>query len=243
MEHKYKKKYKPLELQDLEQQNYAVVRCPKCNEAASSSEININDKIAKCNDCNIVFSWEKDMVALKKEELSEEIKRPEGIDLLVFENELELGLTQPYAPIFALVITLAPLLIFIFLALFFKKDAAWALYPGVGFLSMFIYALYKLIRRKENKVYITVNSDKLEVQWRPQNFNEDKIYKTDSIEQLYVKTDSMGLSLYMIINGIDGQKHQRLLSGFTNVIKAKYVEQEIERFLNIKNKKVSGELS
>ncbi len=243
MEDKYKTTYKPLELHDLEQQHYSVIRCPKCNEATSSSEININDKIAKCNHCDVVFSWEQEMVSLRKDNASEEIKRPEGIDLLVFEDELELGLTQPYGPIYSAVLTLTPLLIFIFLALFFKKDMAWALYPGVGVLTMFVYALYKLIRLKHNKVYITVNSEDLAVQWRPQNFNQDKVYKVSNIEQVYVKTDSMGLSLYMIVNGIDGQKHQRLLSGFTNIIKAKYIEQEIERFLNIKNKKVSGELA
>ena len=45
------------------------------------------------------------------------------------------------------------------------------------------------------------------------------------------------LDIYVIINGSNGQQHQKLLSVNT-LTKAKYLEQEIEKYLGIENRKV-----
>jgi len=45
------------------------------------------------------------------------------------------------------------------------------------------------------------------------------------------------LDIYVIVNGSNGQKHQKLLSVNT-LTKAKYLEQEIENYLGIKDRKV-----
>ena len=44
-------------------------------------------------------------------------------------------------------------------------------------------------------------------------------------------------TIHMIINGLEGQKHEKLMTVKT-LSKAKYLEQEIERYLKISDREV-----
>ena len=58
-------------------------------------------------------------------------------------------------------------------------------------------------------------------------------------DRLYLKpsADGIGISIHMIINGLDGQKHVKLIT-INTISKAKYLEQEIEKYLNIIDREV-----
>ena len=60
MDHEYKEPYKlKLKKLDLEkQQEFHQISCPSCQTGIPASDLNINDKIAKCNSCNVVFSFQ-----------------------------------------------------------------------------------------------------------------------------------------------------------------------------------------
>jgi hypothetical protein len=91
---------------------------------------------------------------------------------------------------------------------------------------------------KRNKIHININSRILRIEYRPKNLRRDKSYAIDEIDQLYVKPNSSGYyTIFMAVNGIEGQKHVQLLSVNT-LSKAKFLEQEIERYLSIEDKKI-----
>ena len=76
---------------------------------------------------------------------------------------------------------------------------------------------------------------------RPNNFKKDQIFDTTDIDQLYLKRDpSNGYILVkMVINSPAGQKHIKLVGIAPGKLsQAKYLEQEIERYLGIKDRKV-----
>ena len=76
---------------------------------------------------------------------------------------------------------------------------------------------------------------------QPKNFNKDKTISTVDIDQLYIKhhvaEGSNYASIWMIVNKASGQVHEKLVT-VKNLSKAKYLEQEIERYLHIENRKV-----
>ena len=68
-----------------------------------------------------------------------------------------------------------------------------------------------------------------------------KSFKTQEIKQLYVAPVNGSYYLKIITEGVQGQKHHTLLGGLTSPTKAKYLEQEIEKFLGIPDKRVPEE--
>ena len=100
------------------------------------------------------------------------------------------------------------------------------------------YFIYQVMNSSKNKTYIDINAQSLSIKSRPKNLKKDKTYTVDEIDQLYLKYTADGYyGIYLIINGMEGQKHEKLLSVNT-LSKAKYLEQEIERYLNIEDRKV-----
>ena len=241
MEQKYKDKYKPLDLEFLEEKDFALISCPKCNCETPAANIDLLDKLAKCDNCNAIFSIKDRVVELQSDTSSEEIAKPVGVDILEYNGQLELTLNQPTSILHILSVSLSPLLALMFLGLFAGKGISLLIYVSMAFAFAFAYSLVSLIRYKRNKIFVTVTKKDLAIEYRPKNFINDKFYSSKKIEQLFVKKDTNGLTLQMVINEAEGQKTQKLIGRFTDITKAKYIEQEIEQFLGIKNKKVAGE--
>ncbi len=66
------------------------------------------------------------------------------------------------------------------------------------------------------------------------------MFAANEIDQLYLTPSSDGMGYYtihMIINGLEGQKHEKLMTVKT-LSKAKYLEQEIERYLDISDSEI-----
>jgi len=241
MEHEYKDIYKPLDLNAKKDDYFLQICCPKCASEVAAKNIDLSEKMAKCDSCNAIFSVKNEIVSLQSYEPTEIIPKPVGVDILEYNDELELTLSQPVSVFYIIAMSLFPLFTLIFLGLFFKNGEPWAIYPGAASLFVFVFSLVKIIRSRRDKIYVTVDDKELIVEYRPNNFISDKAYQTDSIEQLFVKKDANGLHLSMLVNEVDGQKAQILIGRFSDITKAKYVEQEIERYLGIKNRKVAGE--
>jgi len=120
MDHKEIEKYR-LELKTLKKEkssSFKKIECPSCAAAIKSADLNIQDKVAKCSSCDVVFSFEKDLVELgRNEKPTQELIRPEGIELFHFRDELEISIQQPVTtaegvlggllPIFPILFTLA----------------------------------------------------------------------------------------------------------------------------------------
>ena len=241
MKQKYKDRYKPLDLEFTEEKDFTLINCPKCSCETPSANIDLAEKLAKCDNCNALFSIMDKVVKFQSTEASEEVSKPVGVDILEYNGQLELTLNQPVSIFHTISASLSPLLAFVFLGIYSDSGKSLLIYLSLAFAFAFAYSLINLIRYKLNKIYVLVTQDDLSIEYRPKNFISDKMYSSENIEQLFVKKDHNGLCLQMIVNESEGQKTEKLIGRFTDITKAKYIEQEIERYLGIKNKKVPGE--
>ena len=77
---------------------------------------------------------------------------------------------------------------------------------------------------------------------RPKKFIKDKSYMVNDIDQVYLKKEHNLYSIHMIVNNAMGQKHISLITGLNSMSKARYLEQEIERHLDIVDRSVPEEI-
>lgn len=239
------KDYKPaekLELPKIKKEFPKVfkrITCPACTEALNAEHIDLPNHVAKCGSCHVIFSIEEEVESIKvKEEMKQEIFRPEGIDLFYYKGDLEIALQQNIHPLEAFFMGMFPFLAFITTLIFFKKGFSinFPIFFGIGTL-FFIYRAFTYTKAKS---YIDINEQFLTIKHRPNNLKKDHSYPVEDIDQIYLKpSESHGgyFALHMIVNGPKGQIHKNLLS-VNSLSKAKYLEQEIEKHLGIKDRKV-----
>ena len=239
--------YKPaegLELKNLEKEFPKVfkkVYCPSCDEAVEADNLNLQKSIAKCGSCNVIFSIEDEVGnIMTKKEIKQQRLRPEGIDLFYYKDELEITIQQHIHGYDAWAIAFSPLIAIFTISLYFLEKFTVPLFVPIAFSLIAIYYIYKALTYSKNKTFIDINKRSLNIKHRAKNFKKDKSYHADEIDQLYLKPSMERAGYYtvhMIINGLEGQKHVKLLSA-TSLSKAKYLEQEIELYLNIKDREV-----
>jgi hypothetical protein len=238
------KKYK-LELKQVPLPSLAGttnINCPSCGQQAQADQININDKIAKCQQCNVVFSFQKEVThLLKKDQAKQEVLRPEGIDVFRFKNELDISMGQPITVLEIFAVSLLPLFVSVFTVLFFKEKIGLVM-PVISWLLAFA-AIVNFAQHSRHKVLLNISDRFLTIKWRPNKLHKDQYYPVQDIDQVYVKNEHEQFHIYLILNGVEGQKHVKLIGGLDNVSKARFLEQEIEWHLGIENRDVPGEVN
>ena len=238
-------KYKSAEKLELKEivDNYVdefkKVHCPSCQTEVSAANMELLNRVAKCGDCNVIFSIEEDVESIKqKVDMRQEILKPEGIDLFYFKDDLDITIQHHLHGLDVFGVIFMPLFAALSILAYYSKDLS--IYLPVALTLGALYFIYRAFNSSKNKTYIDINDKFLNIKFRPKNLKKDKSYAADEIEQVYLKysTEAAGYyALHMVINGLDGQKHVKLLTVNT-LSKAKYLEQEIERYLHIKDKKV-----
>lgn len=238
----YKKTYKEdfldLNAPDLSEfKHFIEICCPKCDDSISAKDLNIDEKLAKCSSCNIVFAFEKEIASLKNEhrKTRQRILRPEGIELFHFNDELELSFKQAFSLTEQLILTLVPF--FSLSAVGAMAKTSWpSLLIASPFLISFLVAIIYFILRRRQVKYIKVNSNELRVLQHPNVLKTMVVYAAHDIGQLYVKKSSStnNWEVMMLVDEGDGQKHVKLTQVKT-ASKAKFLEQEIESYLNIED--------
>ena len=239
--------YKPVEKLELEgfkkelSQKFKKIYCPSCDDETASNDINLQNSLAKCSSCNVIFSIEEEVESIKaKKEIKQQILRPEGIDLFYYGDELDITTEQHIQGFDAWAIVFAPLIALGAVLIFFIGEQPISPYFPIGFSLVALYYIYKAFTYSKNKIYIDINKKFLSIKYRPKNLKKDKMYASDEIDQLYIKPSSDGMgyfTIHMIINGLNGQKHEKLMT-LKTLSKAKYLEQEIERYLNISDREI-----
>lgn len=237
-------KYK-LELKELESKadkSFKKICCPSCDADVPADNININDKIAKCNSCDVVFPFQQEIEGLlQNRSFKHEVLRPEGIDIFHYEDELDFSVQQPISLFDSIMLTFLPILAFFTTLIFFKDDIP--VFWPIGFWTGSVFFLLRLFPQSRNRILINIDSRNLTIRWRPRKFHRDKSYSIHDVDQLYTKNSGYGgFDLYMTVNGLDGQKHVKLIQNLKSLSKARYLEQEIEHHLGIVDRKIPGEL-
>jgi ribosomal protein L37AE/L43A len=245
MKHKPLEKHK-LELKELANQlssgDHQKINCPACNSSVSAESININDKIAKCNHCDVIFSFQKEIInLLNVKQIKQEVLRPEGIDVFYFQDDLDITIQQPVSVLEAIAAASLPLFAIIATVVFFDKSNVSILIPAF-FWFLSLLSIFNLISIRKHKIHITIDNQRLSIIRRPKKFIKDKSFMVNDIDQIYLKKESTIYSINMIVNNAMGQKHISLITGLDSMSKARYLEQEIERHLGITDRSVPEEI-
>jgi len=237
--------YKPVEkfeLKDIQEEPskiFKMICCPSCSKDVKSDNLNLENKLGKCNSCHAIFSIAEEVKAVQVEKnVKQETLRPEGIDLFYYEDDLDITVQQHIQGFDALGLFTFPFfaVLTIFIYLVGSKEIP-ILFPIISTLGS-IYFIYRAFNYSKNKTYIDINSKFLSIKSRPKHFKKDKTFNNADIDQLYLKNvDGMHYYVYMSVNALEGQKHVKLLT-VNSLSKAKYLEQEIEKYLNIEDRKV-----
>lgn len=231
-------KVKLKELQLELPKTHLKVCCPACDTETPSDNININDKIAKCGECNAVFPFHEELSILTHPSPpNTELQKPEGVAVTRFKNEMEWSIQQPFSD-YDTWLMLFPSFAFLSGEIWLLAGKNILMWPTIILLLLTIYAIYNWSTRKKHHIRINANDNFLSFKWTPKKFQKEKVIPIQNLEQLYVK-GTHKYSICAIINDLDGQKHITLIKGIKSQSKAKYLEQEIEKYLDIPNRPVN----
>lgn len=221
---------------------FKKIGCPSCEADVPADNININDKIAKCSNCHVVFPFEAEISHLTQSQpkIKQEVLRPEGIDMFYYKDELDITIKQPLLVTEGMIAGFVPVFAFMFIAIYFSKGTIPLAFPLVTSLIS-IAAWINLFARRNHKIHIAMDDRHLSIIRRPKKFIKDQHYRINDIDQVYIKGPTGMTSLYMIVNGNKGQKHVKLISNIDSISKARFIEQEVERHLGIPDRSIPEE--
>lgn len=226
------------------------VSCPNCNAEIRSEDININKLVAKCHQCHTLFGYETMLQQVNRERAS--VVMPVGIIASSMLSALHLEITWRKTSMLGF---------FVFFALFWNglliPFIAVALAQGEWIIILFISLhllvglglLYYTIALFFNKTYITVSRQNIRIEHKPipVPFYADRQVTTKQVQQLYLdkyvdsRTNGRPNFAYEVRALLNNKKRVSLVKGLKQYEQARYIEQEVERFLNIKDYPVEGE--
>lgn len=242
-----KELYKPaekLKLRDFPEgfpKIFQSINCPSCQARVQASDISLDTNMAKCSNCHVIFSIEEEVKQVQTKEQEKEkpdYMRPEGVELFSYQGNLDITLPQIMQGFDLFMMIIAPSVTFLSSIVYAtgKIPITW---PAI-FAVVSIFYIFRWYTYSKFKTYVQIGQERLTVSHSPKNFKKDVSINVSEIDQLYLKNapDGMGyISVHAVVNGVEGQKHVRLLTAKT-LAKAKYIEQEIEKHLEIKDRKV-----
>jgi len=243
MEYKEPHKLKLKKIDLKKEQDFHKISCPSCQNEILAADLNINDKIAKCSKCNVVFSFQHTVNNLftNQPKVKQEIVRPEGIDLFHFREELEITIQQPFPSALVIFTGLMSTMAVLFTILTITKPALFLLITTIFFWIISMRLIYNSVVQSKGKVHISINERLLNMEYRPRKKNKNQSYDRNDIDQLYIRKGTH-YGIYMILNGIEGQKHVPLIPFLSSLSKARYLEQEMEKYLGIIDREVLEEI-
>lgn len=227
--------------------------CADCGTPIPARDININDTLAKCNNCNSIFNFQDEIKQWDR--TRPEIFMPDGLEVLKLQSELDMQIQWRTTKAkkgfgFLTFFTFAWNLILLPVAFTAIMSGAIGTLLGMSLhLIVGIGLIAYLASVFVNTTDIVVDKHFLEIKHRPIKLPTFKSHKIPSkdIKQLYVtkyvssRTNgepNYAHGLYAILkNG----KRIPILKGMNRETQL-YVEQEIENYLEIKDQRISGEI-
>ena len=239
---------------DFTKREHHLLDCPNCSHFIKADDINIDKAIAKCSNCDHVFSFDSSFGHHGDAYSRPDMLIPEGLEVLKLRSELDLQVnwwrnSSKTSIAFQLTFTLIWNLI---LLPFVVTAIASGQLSILLFTSLhLIVGVYMLLRMMALFVNTThINVTKKAIEWRssPMSmFGKKRKIPASDIKQLYVSKyvasrtngrPNYAYALHLITR--QGRKLS-LLKGM-NLETQRYMEYEIESFLHIKDARVKNEL-
>lgn len=232
------------------------LECPNCGAAVPAEQINVQQMVAVCPNCDTVFNfgngeggaWQPE----KAKQKFKDVPMPERFQV----DESEHKLTISYS-------WFTPMAFFITFFAVFWNAISWTIFGGDGFgpisEGFFIFALFPLIfpavglgliyynvAQYINRTYIVVGKGELRAYSRPLPTLNNLRLDHSTIHQLFVKQrvnhGKNGVSIsYDVLAVLHGGKRQQIVGSLAQADQALFIEQEIEHYLGIDDTPVSGE--
>ncbi len=230
------------------------IYCRQCGAPIKAENVNLDNMMAKCDQCDAVFSFAdmyEGVSAKPKHEHEKElidIPMPSGITIDSSGSRLLIQRRWfHWSTIFLLIFAVLwnCMIWGVFVPVFsdLNNTPVWFLLPFIAVgLFLIAYVVFNLV----NSTAIEVDAQAVVIQHKPIPFPGKYIGCAD-IEQLYtrrhVHSSKNGTSYTYSLNiVVPGGKTQRLLGNLSTADQALFIEQEIERFLGIEDRPVRGEM-
>jgi hypothetical protein len=222
--------------------------CSECGTHIPNKNINVNRSLGKCPSCDAIFSV--DDMFFEDRRGRPEMIIPEGTELLTLPSSLDVELDWYKSTPKGIIGFLSLFSIFWngFL-LFFITSVGSIPFVLIFHLLAGAIMLYWLMSTFFNKTNIIVTSQYLEISHGPLKnpFKPTVTINVNNITQLYVEkyvsstTNGQPNYAYALYCFLKNDKKAKLLDGMNKETQL-YIEQEIERFLNIDDTAVANEI-
>ena len=229
------------------------VDCPNCGSLVHPDDININKSMGKCNSCHEVFSFEEDHFFFDDRPNRPEMIMPEGTDVLTLSETLDIRVNwfKSYSKAGLGFLTFFTFMwnaiVGVFAIGMLTAGAVGALMGLSVHLIVGLVLIYWMASIFFNHTDIIISNNQIRITSGPLRnpFKRDKSVAAQDIEQLYVNRytssttngkPNYAYALYAILK--NGNK-QEVIKGMNKETQL-YLEQEIERYLKIKDRPVSG---
>jgi len=226
--------------------------CRQCGAEIQSADINLDNMIAKCAACNAVFSFadmydEPSHQKTKNQVLQYDVPMPNGFT--IHEGDSTLTIERKWFSFTHIVLIVFGviwncMIWFIFVPNFSEIGGAFSLFL-LPFIAAGIGLIYVAIAGFFNTTTISVNDAELNISHAPIPFPGKQV-ASGNIEQLYTRRkvsrskNGTSVSYQLRVMLRDGTE-RLLIQSLEKPEQAIFIEQEIERFLNIEDIPVRGE--
>lgn len=241
------------------------LNCPECSTPIPSDGVNIVKTIAVCKSCDNIFAFEEKLLTTAglpavietPRRMKEEIYHiPPGIEVLKIESMLEIMVnwrrSGKFFLLFFAIIWNAFIGFFILTAFTAGGLGIERLFLAlfmIPFIGVGAHLLYQSIGQIFNTTFLTVTNRNISIEHKPFNFliQKDQYFARENVEQLYVKRYSIGSTngnpvyAYNVVMVLNNKKSHVLIKGLRSLESARFVEQEIENYMNIEDRIMHGE--
>lgn len=227
------------------------ITCKQCGADVSADNINIDSLVAKCSFCNAVFRFDDQLEPAQRPPAPPRLKvsMPKGIEVQPTVNRLEI--VRKWFSLKILFFTAFTVFWDGFMIVWFSiaisqqqwMMAAFGTIHGIVGLGLLYYVLAGYL----NRTIMTVNRSLFTIKHTPIPWPGNRLLNPLEITQLYCKEQmhrnkSSVSYTYEVHAVLKNNERAKLIFGLDSSEQALYIEQEIERFLNIEDQPVRGEL-
>ncbi len=225
--------------------------CTNCGHPIGGEEVNINSTLAKCSNCQNVMFLEDDTF-FGAERGRPEMIIPEGTEIISMPSSLDIQIKWSksgggfnFMTFFTVVWNLL-LLPFAFTMI--ASGNIGGLLPMAAHLLVGLGLLYNTMKMFVNYTDVYITDDRIHIAQKPLSwFTKEVNISTRDVKQLYVSryvsstTNGQANYAYGLHAVLKNGKSIKLIKGLNKETQL-YLEQEIERFLEIEDENVGGEI-
>jgi hypothetical protein len=227
------------------------IHCDACGAVVPATDIDLNRNIAKCAACNNVFNCKAQLDGLGPGARERpQVELPRGMEMFTRSNGLRIVRRWFGAKVIAL--TFFCIFWDGFMITWYAIAITKKVWPMAAFgllhAAVGIGLTYYVIAGFLNRTVITVLNGRLNIDHGPIPVPGKLSMSADELDQLYAKrkvshSRNGGTSVsYELHARLTGGQDRKLLGGLTKEEHALFIEQQIESFLGIEDRAVSGEV-